>query len=107
MGEFRGFFTQIANKLENIPQVARRILDGKSVNDWGPTLTKQLEILRSQGSDFENLHNVKISENQARAFLHKINELNSPINKKLTVGQLMPFALSHGIRKRKEKMEAL
>ena len=33
--EFRGFFTQIANKLENILQVAKRILDGKSVTNGG------------------------------------------------------------------------
>ena len=106
--EFRGYFTQMANKLENIlPQIARRILDGKSVDNWGPTLTKQLvELMKSKGSNFDNLATAKIDENKARAFLHKITESQLSINRsKLTAGQLMPLGAPKPWKSKGEREE--
>jgi len=105
---FRGFNTQISNKLENLmPQIARLILNGRSIDDWGDEFIRKMkDLLANLGASFDPLHEARLSMNEAKGFLHKITkcELN-PAKKDLVTAQFLPESSPSPWNVRSEKKE--
>ena len=76
---FRGFNTQISNKLENLmPQIARLILNGKSIDDWGDEFIRKMkDLLANLGASFDPLYEARLSMNEAKASCIKLPIVNS------------------------------
>lgn len=105
---FRGFNTQISNKLENLmPQIARLILNGKSIDDWGDEfIQKMKDLLANLGASFDPLHEARLSMNEAKGFLHKITKCQiNPGNRDLVTAQYLPESSPSPWNVRSEKNE--
>jgi hypothetical protein len=91
--EFRTYSTQISNHLEKVlPAMAKAILNGKSIDLWGPGVVENIIIfMKRKGSGFQNLNEYRLNQNEARAFLHKITASEKDITATdLVAAQLMP-----------------
>lgn len=105
---FRGFNTQIANKLENLlPRIASAILKGISVDRWGDRAVKKIkEWLAEGGASFDSLTEARLTMNQAKAFLHKITNCNiNPRENALVAAQFLPVSSPPPWRVRSEVEE--
>lgn len=105
---FRGFNTQISNKLENLmPQIARLILDGKSIDDWGDEFIRKMkDLLANLGASFDPLYEARLSMNEAKGFLHKITNCQlNPYDRDLVTAQFLPESSPSPWNVRSEKNE--
>ena len=105
---FRGFNTQISNKLENLmPQIARLILNGKSIDDWGDEFIRKMkDLLANLGASFDPLYEARLSMNEAKGFLHKITNCQlNPADRDLVTAQFLPESSPSPWNVRSEKNE--
>lgn len=105
---FRGFNTQISNKLENLmPKIARLILNGKSIEIWGDAAIKKMkELLANLGASFDPLNEARLSMNEAKGFLHKITNCDiNPAERDLVAAQFLPESSPSPWNIRSEKNE--
>ena len=91
--EFRGYFTQVSNRLEvMLPQIAKLILDKEPLDTWlEKFIASGLKMLNKLGATFDNMRIAKLEQNPARAFLHKITGTELDVNSTtLVAARLLP-----------------
>lgn len=91
--EFRGYFTQVSNRLEvMLPQIAKLVLDNKPLDTWlEKFILSGLKMLNKLGATFDNMRIAKLEQNPARAFLHKITGTELDVSSTtLVAAKLLP-----------------
>ena len=90
-----------------MPQIARLILNGKSIDDWGDEFIRKMkDLLANLGASFDPLYEARLSMNEAKGFLHKITNCQlNPGDRDLVTAQFLPESSPSPWNVRSEKIE--